>query len=151
VERRTGRSADELRACLAEVERDWHARQPSGAVLLISCLPDEQELYAEVLRHGGYAAVITCDASEAFEIAASAQSPIIVIDLAGEPELDVVRRLRQDSRTSRTAIIAISGRVFPSDRAAALVAGCNEFLPKPVLPEVLLATVSVAIAGRPSA
>jgi hypothetical protein len=29
--------------------------------------------------------VITCDASEAFEIAASAQSSIIVLDLAGEP------------------------------------------------------------------
>ena len=33
----------------------------------------------------------------------------------------------------RIAIIVISGHVFPHDRAAAMQAGCDVFLPKPCL------------------
>jgi two-component system cell cycle response regulator len=68
---------------------------------------------------------------------------VIVIDTGytATNGLELIRRLRRDPRTRHVTIIVISRHVFPSDRAAAMSAGCDVFLPKPCLPEALVTEI----------
>jgi CheY-like chemotaxis protein len=112
-------------------------------VLLIDCIPDEQSMYTEYLEHAGLAPIVVCDSSAAFGLAASALPEVVVMDLGNTPSntLELLQQFRADARTRDAAIIAISGHVFPKDEADAMRAGCDVFLPKPCLPETLLAEI----------
>jgi len=115
-------------------------------VLFIDCLPDEQEMYGDALRHAGIEPVMVCDGSSAFERAVSTRARVIVIDLTPrDGGLDLIRRFRGDSRTRASTIIAVSAHVFPADRAAAEHAGCDVFLSKPCPPDTLVDEVRYAL------
>jgi len=141
-ERRSGRSDDDLRQQRRDDEHAWHASLRGGTVLFIDCLPDEQEMYGDALRHAGIEPVIVCDGLSAFERAVSTCARVVVIDLTPrDGGLDLIRRFRGDSRTRASTIIAVSAQVFPADRAAAEHAGCDVFLSKPCPPDTLVAEV----------
>jgi CheY-like chemotaxis protein len=46
--------------------------------------------------------------------------------------LDLVRALRQHPLCKDTMIIGMAEYAMPADRSAALAAGCNDFVPKPI-------------------
>jgi DNA-binding response OmpR family regulator len=100
-------------------------------------------MYTEYLEHAGLSMIVACDGSAAFQHAASARPDVVVMDLGNDPEhsLRLLQQFRADRRTHSSAIIAISGHVFPNDEAEAMRAGCDVFLPKPCLPETLLAEI----------
>jgi CheY-like chemotaxis protein len=139
--RLNGRSHEERIAWLRALQLAWSRR--SMRVLLVDCIPDEQSMYTEFLEHAGVTPVVVCDSSAAFQIAASAQPEVVVIDLGSNPEntLELLQQFRADTRTRHAAIIVISGHVFPNDQAEAMRAGADVFLPKPCLPETLLAEI----------
>jgi CheY-like chemotaxis protein len=139
--RRNGRSHAERIASLHALQRAW-TRGPTR-VLLVDCIPDEQSMYTEYLEHAGLAPVVVCESSAAFQLAASAPPEVVVIDLGSDPEkmLGLLQQLRADPRTRDAVVIVISGHVFPKDQAEAMRAGCDAFLPKPCLPETLLAEI----------
>ena len=139
--RRNGRSHTERIACLQALELAW-TRGPHR-ILLVDCIPDEQSMYTEYLEHAGLSLIVVCDGSAAFRHAASAQPDVVVMDLGNDPghSLRLLQQFRADRRTHGSAIIAISGHVFPNDEAEARRAGCDAFLPKPCLPETLLAEI----------
>jgi len=73
-----------------------------------------------------------------------------VMDLA-MPDLDgldCTRQLAASSRTRDIPVIVLTAHATPEARALALAAGCRAFLPKPILPELLIAEVS-RLGGRP--
>jgi two-component system, cell cycle response regulator DivK len=59
---------------------------------------------------------------------------IIFMDvrLPGITGLDVTRALRKDDKLKALPIIALTAYAMPADRQAALDAGCDDFLAKPV-------------------
>ena|SRR5690242_4413231 len=59
---------------------------------------------------------------------------IIFMDvrLPGITGLEVTRQLRQQDKLKELPIIALTAYAMPADRQAALDAGCNDFLAKPV-------------------
>jgi DNA-binding response OmpR family regulator len=117
-------------------------------VLLINCIRDEQEMYAEHLRYSGIDPIVVCETPEAFQIAVSAQPVVIVTDISIGNGVELIRQLREDARTRTSVIIVVSARVFPADRSAAEEAGCDVFLPKPCLPETLVAEIRRALPER---
>ena len=139
--RRNGRSHAERVASHRALELAW-TRAPSR-ILLVDCIPDEQSMYTEYLEHAGLAPVVACDGPAAFQHASSAQPEVVVLDLGNDPgrSLRLLQQFRTDGRTSGAAIIVISGHVFPNDQAEAMRAGCDVFLPKPCLPETMLAEI----------
>ena len=54
----------------------------------------------------------------------------------------VCQELRSDPRCGRAGIVVTSGRNFESDRRAALEAGADDYLPKPVNPRELAAALT---------
>jgi two-component system cell cycle response regulator DivK len=124
---------------------EWAWADAAGRVLLVDCLPDEQALYGDALRDAGFDPVIECEASASFQMAVGTGARVIAINLSfRNPELDLVRQLRRDARTTSCALIVISAAAFQSDREAAQQAGCDVFLPKPCLPDTFVAHVRLA-------
>jgi two-component system cell cycle response regulator DivK len=74
---------------------------------------------------------------EALEQLPLERPDILFLDVRARTErkpsgLDLVRTLRQHPLCSKMIIIGMAEYAMPADRNAALAAGCNDFVPKPV-------------------
>jgi DNA-binding response OmpR family regulator len=97
-------------------------------------------MYAEFLRANGFS-VTEVDSTDAGLSAATAADLVITgIRVPGSFDgVELVRRLRGDTRTKDTPLIVLTACAFEPDQARAFAVGCDVFLPKPCLPEMLLA------------
>jgi signal transduction histidine kinase/CheY-like chemotaxis protein len=104
-------------------------------------------------RHG---ADVTCagDGAEAVRLASEASFDIIVLDIR-MPVLDglaAARHIRAaDEDGRKTPLIALTANAFAADRRAAIEAGFNYFLAKPVDPFDLVALIQTALKRTPGA
>lgn len=117
-------SDDRTRPLVLIVEDDWESRY----------------LYCAYLSTTGFDVIEARDGFEAIDKAREHHPDIIVTDLA-MPRLDgreAIRRLKADPRTRDIPIIAITafGRSGQA-REEARTSGCEGYLAKPCLPEVL--------------
>src|SRR5215210_7402166 len=122
---------------------------PRPRVLLVNDSADEREMYAEFFRRGGFSTLQASTAADAFRIATELAPAAVVTDitLAGDEDgLRFTRRLKQDSRMRHVPVVILTGQVFPYDREAAAHSGCDLFVPKPCLPDVLSKMVVGLIA-----
>jgi len=55
--------------------------------------------------------------------------------------LEATRRIRLHSAGARLPIIAMTANAFSEDKARCFAAGMNDFIAKPVTPDVLFATI----------
>lgn len=107
-------------------------------------------MYSAYARLCGFEVAEAADGVSALEKARALLPQCIVIDLA-LPELDgweVVRRLRADASTRNIAVIAVSGHTLESHTRAAHEAGCDDFLAKPCLPDVLVARIRKVLRAK---
>ena len=85
------------------------------------------------LESEGYRVVEAADGREAFELTAG-ECPDLILMSMRMPELDgleATRRIRGRGRGCVFPIVAMSTYPTPSQRALALAAGCDEFVPLP--------------------
>ncbi len=94
------------------------------------------EQYAILLRAHGVenALSIYTTGEEALQTIPDDLPDIIFMDvrLPGITGLDVTRQLRLQEKLKTLPIIALTAYAMPADRQAALDAGCDDFLAKPV-------------------
>jgi CheY-like chemotaxis protein len=95
-----------------------------------------------------------CDGAEATRLANEDAFDAIILDIR-MPILDglaAARRIRAaESSGQRTPIVALTANAFAADRRAALQAGFDYFIAKPVDPFELIALIQTALArSRPS-
>jgi len=96
-----------------------------------------------LLEVNGYRCAEAADGHEAVERAREYPPRCVILDLS-LPEMDgfaVARTLRADPRTSTTHIHCLTGLTDPSSRQQAAASGVEEYLTKPVDPDLLLAVV----------
>jgi CheY-like chemotaxis protein len=75
-----------------------------------------------------------CNGLEAVELAGREQPNLVLMDgsLPMLDGLDATRRIRENPRLRKVFIVALNGWGTPSYDAAALAAGCNACLAKPI-------------------
>ena len=123
---------------------------PSPLVLVVDDHRESREVCARLLGQAGFRVNTAINGLDGLVKALSLGPDVIVMDLA-MPDLDgldCTRQLAASSRTRDIPVIVLTAHATPEARALALAAGCRAFLPKPILPELLIAEVS-RLGGRP--
>ncbi len=104
-------------------------------------------LLEKILQSAGYRVTGVPDGAAALKTAREDPPDLAICDLS-MPNIDgfTLCSMFKRIKTFRAPILILSGRVSEKDEQAALRAGADAFIPKPVLREKLLATVSEWLA-----
>ena len=103
-----------------------------------------------VLQLWGFEVTAVEDGAAALAAARAGHHAAVVMDIR-MPEMDgleVARRIRADPSSSAVLLLALSGSGEPEDRSAALAAGFDHHLVKPVDPELLRKLLESAPAPK---
>jgi two-component system CheB/CheR fusion protein len=108
-------------------------------VVVVEDNPDGAEMLSLVLEHAGYEVFTAEDGQRGVELIAEVEPHVALVDI-GLPVMDgfeVARWVRQQPKHEHLYLLALTGYGQAGDRAAALEAGFDEHLVKPVDAEVL--------------
>jgi CheY-like chemotaxis protein len=103
-------------------------------VLVVDDHADTRLMLKVLLGIYGYNVVEASDGMEAFGLVESVRPDLVLMD-GNLPVLDGIattRRIRELATLNSVPIVFLSGHAEPSYRIAALSAGCDEFLVKPL-------------------
>ena len=116
----------------------------------ILIVEDEEKLarFVELeLEHEGYSVTKAFTGREGYELAASGEFDLILLDIM-LPELNGMEVLRRLRRVSSTPVIMLTARDEVIDKVAGLDQGANDYITKPFAIEELLARVRAALRKR---
>ena len=115
----------------------------SALILVVDDFEDNRAMYVEYLQFQGFRVAEAVNGLEAVERTKRLRPRVIVMDLS-LPVMDgweATRRIKADPETKHIRVIALTGHAEPAHAKKALDAGCDDFVPKPCLPESLLAKI----------
>jgi PAS domain S-box-containing protein len=110
----------------------------------------ETQVYMRSMLRRQYDVVIAASGAETRKVLeVHPDVSLILMDVAlDEDGLALVRHLRGQERWKRIPIIAVTAYATPEHRKRALEAGCDDYLPKPVNRQELLAKIDVLVSRR---
>lgn len=119
-------------------------------ILVVDDFEDNREMYAEFLQYSGYGVAQAANGLEALEKAFALQPDLILMDLSlpGIDGWEATRRLKGDDRTRHIAVVALTGHALAGHSKGAREAGCDAFITKPCLPDVLVAEIRKMLEPR---
>ena len=130
----------------AQIKRD-HAGQ---RILLVEDDPVNQEVALELLSDTGLEIDLAANGRIAVDKASASAYALILMDMQ-MPEmggLEATRLIRQIPAHRLTPIIAMTANAFDEDKERCIAAGMNDFVAKPVEPEILFSAL-VRWLGQP--
>ena len=107
---------------------------------------DDNNLYMLKMRLeqcGDFDVLAAADSEQGCTLAVTEHPDVILMDLE-MPVVDrwePVRTLKNDPRTRNIPILGMSAYALDSERERAIATGCDEFVPKPIEFERLVATI----------
>jgi CheY-like chemotaxis protein len=103
-------------------------------VLLIEDNLMNMELAADLLEAAGFQVLMAERAEDGIALAVAEQPDIILMDIAlpGMDGLEATRRIKQDARTARIPIVALTASAMRGDDDRARSAGCCGYIAKPI-------------------
>jgi CheY-like chemotaxis protein len=102
--------------------------------LLVEDFEDSRFMMRQLLEMAGHKVVEATDGEQAVKLALQQKPTVILMDLS-LPKLDglaATREIRRHKGFLRVPIVAVSAHDGKESREAALAAGCDEYLTKPI-------------------
>lgn len=120
-------------------------------ILIIEDNDLNMRLLKDVLEAHGYCIAAAAEGGRAVDIARQFQPDLILLDiqLPDISGLEACRRLKKDPDTKSIPVVAVTAFAMAGDERRALDAGCDGYIPKPIMLPSFLATVSQFV-GAPS-
>lgn len=125
-------------------------------ILVVDDSPDIIAILTDILTRQGYQ-IESCSGGESswqrLVAGAERRSPmpdLVLLDLM-MPDVDgmtILRRIRADDHFTLLPVVILTAQTDPETRLAALQAGANDYLPKPVQPLELLARVKALLGWK---
>ena len=137
------------RQAQVKVPSRWHG---APRLLLVEDDPLNQEVALALLDQVGLSAEVANNGVEAVAAAEATDYDLILMDMQ-MPEMDgpeAARLIRRMARHARTPIVAMTANAFARDRQICLDAGMDDFLTKPVEPELLFTALARLLPGEPA-
>jgi CheY-like chemotaxis protein len=122
-------------------------------ILLVDDFEDALEMYAEYLTFKGYRVHKAGNGRAAIEAATADKPALIFMDLRMPlmTGAEALHRLRADPTLSDVPVIALTAHALEDERQKALLDGFDEVIPKPCLPDELVAAIErLLVNGRPA-
>jgi DNA-binding response OmpR family regulator/HPt (histidine-containing phosphotransfer) domain-containing protein len=139
----TGLPADAVVAELAGLAAD---RRGATSVLVVDDDPVSLQIVAAALRAAGHEVVVCGDALDFWTALERAQPDLVALDvqMPGADGFELCRALRADPRWRATPVLFLTATTSSAAVAELFAAGGDDYVPKPVQPDELVARV----AGR---
>ena len=120
------------------------------SLLVADADPRSLRILEVALRKAGFAVSTATDGAEVLRKLQRTQLDALLCELSlpGEDGLAVCRSVRADARLGALPILLMNADREPATRAAALQAGADDFLPKPLLVKEVVARVRTLLAQR---
>lgn len=118
--------------------------QPHYRLLIVENQVENRQLLVQLLAPLGFDVQEARDGQESIAIWQTWHPHLILMDLR-MPVMsgyEATRRIKSSPTGQSTIIIAVTGSVFEEDQSAALEAGCDDFLRKPLQEDELLAKLA---------
>ena len=122
-------------------------------VLIVEDNPLDADMLSRRLIRKGYA-VITADNGEVGIAQAQCNRPDLIIMDMGLPVIDgweATRRLKSSTDTAAIPVVALTAYAMAEDRQKCLDAGCDDYEPKPLEFERLLACMEHLLKTKETA
>lgn len=103
-------------------------------ILLVEDNENNRDMLSRRLERRGYEMGMAVDGVEGLKMACGGEWDLILLDMS-LPVVDgweVARRLKEDGRTARIPVIALTAHAMKGDREKAMEAGCDDYDTKPV-------------------
>src|SRR5258706_10319234 len=121
--------------------------------LVVDDTPINVKLIAALLKANGFVVTIATTGEAALDLVSRNEFGLMLLDLRlpGIDGLTVARTVRADPRHHQLIIVAVTASAMKSDIAAALEAGCDAFVSKPINTRTLIPTLTGLLARRKQA
>ena len=126
----------------------------SPTILLVDDYPVGRLVGTLMIEHLGYTVEGVSSGAEAIEKIRSATKPYIAIlmdvqmpDMNGFEATKIIRKLEQEKGFSNT-IIAVTAHALAGDRQRCLDAGMNDYISKPIHPDILAQKLEALAKAR---
>jgi two-component system, cell cycle response regulator len=117
-------------------------------ILVVDNSPVNIEVVRSTLEPSGYEVVVANNVAEGFALARQSAPDLILSDLhmPGESGLDFIRGVKADPQLRAIPFVIISSTAQREmDWGAALVAGADKFISRPIKPQALLAEIEACL------
>jgi len=113
-------------------------------ILIVEDNEANRLLAGAVLEREGYRVEMAGNAEEALQRLATAAPDLILMDvqMPGMDGLTLTRRLKDDTRTARIPVVALTALAMTGDRERTLEAGCSGYISKPINTRTFASEVS---------
>ena len=115
----------------------------SRRILVVDDEPHIRRVLSAILGSGGYEVTMASDGAEGLDVFGSGDVDLVILDLMmpGASGLEILSKIRTDTRRADTPVIILTAKGQDTDRDAALAGGADDFLTKPFSPKKLLARI----------